>query len=184
MPLAYVINLHEPINVLSELSTVQFQTQKYLVRKKNDGTEWNKNEKTTQITIFDSSNNELDNHSKRFQDTELHDLYDKTNGLTITERIDQLLQQSTYDRKLLREAFNCLCGNKHVYPLKYKNKYNITDETHPYFNKTVTDLRNMFKIKFIDQYIFTGYEMHIINSVVNHHYVKNKIKNITWIELT
>lgn len=177
----YVIELSEPINVLSELSVVQFETQKYLVRENGD-TNWKKNEYTDQIIIFDSSKNELENHEERFMKTDLYEIYSKTNNFSITERISELFEMSENKQKLLRDAFNKLKNNNNESMHTHTYKHDITDDKHPYFGKTIVDLEQMFKTKFHNQYVFTGYEIQIINSVVHNQYVKDKIKKIHWIE--
>lgn len=176
----YIIELSEPINVLSELSLIQHETQKILVRE-NGEKKWNKNEYTNKIIIFDSSKNELDNHEERFMQTDLFEIYSKTNNFSITGRITELLEISENKRKSIREAFNRLKNNINIHSLK--QQHDALADTHPYFEKTTTDLRNMFKTKFSDQYTFTGYEMHIINKIINNEYVKNKIKNMRWVEV-
>jgi len=165
----YVIELNEPINVLSELSIVQFDTQKYLVREKMPNINWKKNEYTQRVIIFDSSKNEFHNYDEKIKETNLYKNYDYFDGCSIMEQIELLKYRDKMD------DINNLEKNDQIYDI-------LEDEEHPYYNMSVNKLENIFDTEFVNQYKFTEHERHIINLVTSHPLVKNKIKSVKWID--
>lgn len=171
----FIIKLSEPIKIIKEISQIQSDTEKMLIRNNTMTSRLTKYDLTDEIIVFDSHHGDLHNFNDRFTSTDFSKIKRRYEGLSMSSYIAYL--KSLYDDLELENDITTqyIDFDDEI----YDDKKHLTKNQ---LRKRIMFYENKFKIEFVDQFIFTKEESLTINLIKNHPIIKNKIMKMYWIE--